>query len=142
MSIEAMKQALEALEAAISDDKPYIGQGKEAITALREALAEQASEPDWKAEATALRVNEQNLLAKLAEQPAQKQEPVAWMWKDGTITSDPDRADGTWTPLYTSPQPNKPWVGLDQHDIDVLFLNEDGVRFARYIEAKLKEKNT
>jgi hypothetical protein len=28
-------------------------------------------------------------------------EPVAWMYKDGTITSDPDRADGTWTPLYT-----------------------------------------
>mgnify|MGYP007077675424 CR=1 FL=1 len=27
-------------------------------------------------------------------------EPVAWMYKDGTITSDPDRADGTWTPLY------------------------------------------
>ena len=27
-------------------------------------------------------------------------EPVAWMWKDGTVTADPDRADGTWTPLY------------------------------------------
>jgi len=26
--------------------------------------------------------------------------PVAWMWKDGTITTDPERADGTWTPLY------------------------------------------
>lgn len=32
------------------------------------------------------------------------QEPVAWMWKDGTVTADPDRADGTWTPLYTAPQ--------------------------------------
>ncbi len=27
-------------------------------------------------------------------------EPVAWMWEDGTLTADPDRADGTWTPLY------------------------------------------
>lgn len=27
-------------------------------------------------------------------------EPVAWLWKDGTLTADPDRADGTWTPLY------------------------------------------
>jgi hypothetical protein len=26
--------------------------------------------------------------------------PVAWMWKDRTITIDPDRADGTWTKLY------------------------------------------
>jgi hypothetical protein len=25
--------------------------------------------------------------------------------------------------------------------MEALFLNEDGVRFARYIEAKLKEKN-
>ena len=79
-------------------------------------------------------------------QPAE-QEPVAWMWADGTITKDPDRADGTWVPLFVSApvpeasKPAKPWVGLDQHDIDVLFLNEDGVRFARYIEAKLKDKN-
>jgi len=34
------------------------------------------------------------------------------------------------------------WVGLTDEDMEVLFLNEDGVRFARYIEAKLKEKNT
>jgi hypothetical protein len=33
------------------------------------------------------------------------------------------------------------WVGLTDVDFDALFLNEDGVRFARYIEAKLKEKN-
>ena len=29
--------------------------------------------------------------------------PVAWMWKDGTLTADPDYADGTWTPLYAAP---------------------------------------
>ena len=34
------------------------------------------------------------------------------------------------------------WVGLTDEDMEVLFLNEDGIRFARYIEAKLKEKNT
>lgn len=33
------------------------------------------------------------------------------------------------------------WVGLDEHDFDFLFLNEDGIRFAKYIEAHLKEKN-
>ena len=38
--------------------------------------------------------------------------------------------------------PKKQWVGLTDEDMEVLFLNEDGVRFARYIEAKLKEKNT
>ena len=34
------------------------------------------------------------------------------------------------------------WVGLTGEDMEVLFLNEDGIRFARYIEARLKEKNT
>ena len=33
------------------------------------------------------------------------------------------------------------WAGLTDEDMESLFLNEDGVRFARYIEAKLREKN-
>lgn len=36
----------------------------------------------------------------------------------------------------------KEWVGLTDEDMEVLFLNEDGIRFARHIEAKLKEKNS
>ena len=79
------------------------------------------------------------------EDPHKQQEPVAWMWKDGTVTTDPDRADGTWTPLYTSPPASKPWVGLTQQDIDIAFddTQEGGGfdDFARAIEAKLKEKN-
>jgi hypothetical protein len=43
-------------------------------------------------------------------------------------------------PLYTAPK--REWVGLTEEDMEALFLNEDGVRFARYIEAKLREKNT
>ena len=71
MSIEAMKQALEALETLNSGDSYKT---HNAATALRQAIAE-----------------------------AEKQEPVAWMWKDGTLTSDPDFADGTWTPLFAAP---------------------------------------
>ena len=33
------------------------------------------------------------------------------------------------------------WVGLTDDDMEALFLNEDGVRFARYIESRLKDKN-
>lgn len=43
--IKTMQQALKALEAALSDDQPYIARSKEAIAALRTALAEQPS-PD------------------------------------------------------------------------------------------------
>ena len=85
MSVSAMKQALEALE----DIWGYLPTKKawpqdqvdEAIQTLRQAIAE-----------------------------AEKQEPVAWMWKDGTLTSDPDFADGTWTPLFTSPVHARPVV--------------------------------
>ena len=46
---ELLQQALDALEAALSDDQPYIERSKAAITALREALAEPGPEPAaWK----------------------------------------------------------------------------------------------
>ena len=81
-----------------------------------------------------------------------KQEPVAWITNGGKgelwwyqsskfdeegnlIGPNPDDI-----PLYTAP-PKREWVGLTDEDMEALFLNEDGVRFARYIEAKLKEKN-
>lgn len=41
-----MQQALEALEAALSDGKPYIVQSKDAIAALRARLAQPESDPD------------------------------------------------------------------------------------------------
>jgi len=69
-------------------------------------------------------------------------EAVAWMWKDGTLTSDPDFADGTWTPLFAAP-PKREWVGLTNEEI-VGFIAFDGASladFIRCIEAKLKEKN-
>ena len=45
---EAAQQALEALEAALSDDQPYIERCKQTITALRAALAEPVQEPQLK----------------------------------------------------------------------------------------------
>jgi hypothetical protein len=41
---DALKLALEALECALSDDKPYIVKSKEAITAIKEGLAQLAQE--------------------------------------------------------------------------------------------------
>ena len=75
-----------------------------------------------------------------------QQEPVAWLktWSDGSVsvlkTKSHAFADHELEPLYTAP-PKREWVGLTDEDMEALFLNEDGVRFARYIEAKLREKN-
>lgn len=86
---------------------------------------------------------------------AQQQEPVAWRTKNATppggyvlFQQYPQAVaelGGEIQPLYTSPQPSKPWVGLTQQDINIAFdaTQEGGGfdEFARAIEAKLKEKN-
>lgn len=68
-----------------------------------------------------------------------EQEPVAWMWADGTITTDPDRADGTWAPLYTAPS-RREWVGLTAKDLAE--IPPSCFEGAIWADAKLKEKNT
>lgn len=114
MSREAMQMALHTLE---SDPISHAGlvSRKQAITALRQALETE-------------------------------QEPVLWLktWSDGSVsvlkTKSRAFADYELEPLYSAP-PQREWVGLTDEDMEALFLNEDGVRFARYIEAKLREKN-
>ncbi len=75
------------------------------------------------------------LRAALAEP---EQEPVAWMWKDGTVTTDPDRADGTWTPLYTVPTPRKPLtddeIAQAMFRAHAIVTGPTQFRFAREIE--------
>lgn len=120
-----MQQALEALEALKWKGLPSFVE--DATTALRQALAE----PDqyaaqnplggpakvFDAMADAIRAGDDYHatlrrygFAEVKALAEPEQQPVAWMWKDGTVTADPDRADGTWTPLYTAPTP--------QHDTD------------------------
>ena len=127
MSLEAMGQALEALRSF----SPYDGRN----------LWIQEPEVDVDAAIMAL---------VRAIEDAIKQEPVAWRYETGTSwdrtphwrfleSADQTRDLRTVQPLYTAP-PKREWVGLSGEDMTE--LDEDGVLFARYIEAKLKEKNT
>jgi len=78
-------------------------------------------------------------LYKALAQP--EQNAVAWMWKDGTLTTDPDYADGTWTPLYTTAPP-KPWVGLtDDEKLGAIWTDGSFSSGVKWAEAKLREKN-
>ena len=45
------------------------------------------------------------------------------------------------TSLRQALETEREWVGLTDDEMEALFLNEDGVRFARYIESRLKDKN-
>ncbi len=83
----------------------------------------------------------------LAEQPAQQQEPVAWMYvnKDGEceqIEFGEAFDDPSVTLLYTAP-PKREWVGLTD-DEEIELDEKYGGDFNAYIDArdaKLKEKN-
>ena len=128
---EALKMALEAVEEAVDCAKNgyisnYLDDWENAITAIKEALA----------------------------QP--EQEPVAWMspswidpdtrgWQSDSFESIPIEG---WLPIYTTP-PQRTWVGLTDEEISDLwcevsntdFVTADTHVFARAIEAKLRSKN-
>jgi hypothetical protein len=129
MSIDAMKQALEAL---IDDRMVEV-------------------EPDsWE-----LRSDLAIAALRAAIEQAEKQEPVAWMFvnTDGEceqieyIKDEPIPDDPSITPLYAAPCQ---WQGLTDEEVSEILDREIGfnscfgpeTNFARAIEAKLKEKNT
>jgi hypothetical protein len=73
-----------------------------------------------------------------------KDDAVAWMWMPtGEITTDPDKADGMWEPLFLAP-PQRTWVGMTDEDfLEACQIAERGnylVAFQR-IQAKLRSKN-
>jgi hypothetical protein len=124
MSIEAMKQALEALENWLEFDPENFGAtDNRAVTALHQAIEQ-----------------------------AEKQEPVAVVtgtYAGRFIVEPLNRAMvlPTNMALYTTPQPQREWVGLTEEEIQAILDNPEPFYdtmfwFARTIERKLKEKNT
>ena len=138
---EALKLALEALENAEYGDYDKQELDK-AITAIKEALAPTSTQ------------------CEVQDELCSSQGPVAWITPDGEgfrIRFSPPTSDVPlgWDALYTAPQasvneaPKRPWVGLIFAEIceaEVVategFNNFSGLKFARAIEAKLKELNT
>lgn len=154
MSRETMKQALEALELLAKYENPSTKiqvrkpkDGGPIVTMYPHKVATEAAA----------------LLRERLAQPEQK--PVAWVNSldfdddDQEIIPAKDKGKlGTSNcdiPLYTTPKHDyvidcprcghccaeRTWVGLTDDEMEALFLNEDGVRFARYIESRLKDKN-
>ena len=163
---ELMQQALEALEAASDIVENYTragyeGEFNEAITALRERLAQ--PEPYDQTELELCKLcgwktlipGDCCLNCALEAQP--EQEPVAWMFEDDednghkTFRQTPPSPEAVaylakwnrpaWVPLYTSPPAQRTWVGLTEPE-RLACYDLNPARFASAIEAKLKEKNT
>ena len=114
---EALRLAWDALQqiAHVSAmDYEYQQWAVEAITAIKEALA----------------------------QP--EQEPVAWakFSAKGNIIDLLNEPDDDYTPLYTTP-PQRTWVGLTEVEADKIYKDGSTFgEMMRMVEAKLKEKNT
>jgi len=140
MSVEAMKQAIEALEVLARYENPETRvqvrkprDGGPIVTMYPHKVATDA--------AGALRA---------AIEQTDEQEPVAWMYEwDGkkhlTFTDQRfvEQAHPHFnksTPLYTIPS-KRPWVGLTDEDYETL-SQYAFVEVIEKIEAVLKEKNT
>ena len=123
MSIEAMKQGLEALETCMYPQQKQI----QAITSLRQAI-EQAE----KQEPVALETVYETII----------------QWDEGGGKRSRRELARRIMALYIPQQPQREWVGLtDEERMDILLnLNWDKklshMDTALAIEAKLKEKNT
>ena len=92
-------------------------------------------------------------IKKVLAQP--KQEPLAWISTGPARmihwTADKPAYGDDWVPLYTTPPPQRTWVGLSDEEIkafdtwhdtreeEVGWVNPSEI--VAYIEAKLKEKN-
>ncbi len=120
MLIEAARQALDCLQ---SDLAGRIKKKPHAIASLRQAIEQ-----------------------------SEKQEPVTWLaprYEGGHENlAVVDKKEFDAFPVYTTPQPQREWVGLTDEelkplcDVNHIIYGAYTVDFVRSIEAKLKEKNT
>jgi len=133
--IESLKLALTALEINLT---------------LLEKITPYKGQEDFLSDAIAITQDTTTFIKKALAQT--EQEPVAWVCmnnKKHDIDFDQPEIDAmpVGTMLYTHP-PQRTWVGLFNEEIEVLFQTAAGadeevhIRFARAIEAKMKELNT
>ena len=167
---EALKLALEALEGVL-DDSPKVleasisgglyevVQCREAITAIKEALAQEKALQALHDENERLGLYK-DAYAQPAVSETHKQKPVAWLQigvgplHEGDViarTTKPKEWNSEWwkfEPLYTTP-PQRTWVGLTDEEIADCAEKMEASdptdsfwrEFFRGIEAKLKDKN-
>ena len=140
MSIEAMKQALEALDLALSDE-PYFVKAGIAMVALRQAIEKAEKNdfyPDWH--------TSKPLLDRITE-----------LEKQDIKCAGCNRQASYGYALYCAGclHPKREWVGLTDEQIttllrrvtieaslDMLYVTESGMNvFAKQLEQQLKELN-
>jgi len=137
MSIEIMKQALEAMEYADACLK------KQLTTKTKHEYAQDL-------------LMDAGVALRQAIEQAEKQETHSWYsaehdeWMTNktrkeheALNSYTHKVGGFDLPLYTTPQPQREWVGLTDEEVDYIADEYSTLQGAiRAIEAKLRSKNT
>ena len=121
MTIEAMKQALEALESS------------RVFVTTREKIKHPEGAEWYDERITALRT---------AIEQAEKQEPVCEVLNERGEVDYISYVPSVGTPLYTAP---RQWVGLSRNEaMEIVnsLVGQDWMYAVNAIEAKLREKNT
>ena len=149
MSIEAMKQALEALETHGTSYLNHEDSYAEAITSLRQAIAEaEKQEPACCSGKCPNKKECENAMQCLYThpQPAPVQEPVAYRSRlaSGSYTycNTPQFFDNA-EPLFTTPpaaQPKREWIGLTDEEAGKCRKGTWQATF-QAIDTLLREKN-
>ena len=140
MSIEAMKQALEAFESIPEDVEGYLPEScTDAVIALRTAIRKALAQPDVDRRSTE------------SKETFDQQEPVAYTG-NGTAGREADvKPTGFFFQMPPQRTWEKPWVSLTDDEIwetepyKMAITDQETrwlYRFAKTIEAILKEKNT
>jgi len=151
--IDAAKEALKRLERFGFS----FHERKEVADLLREAIEEAEKNqfnPDWNAINLLSEANFA-LHKRIAELEAEKVEPFGWYWNfrgvedgillvsEGESFTEEESKELEYITLYTAP-PQREWVGLTKDEVDSWELPfcPTVFKFAQFVEAKLKEKNT
>jgi len=137
MSIEAMKQALEAWQTHVYGSDIHHNAMLVAMTNIGQAIAEAEKQEPVAWRNAAIRIGEE--LSSVG--PNGYYDMTAQQWIDWAMEQEPKGKTSL-------PQPKHEWVGLTDEEINKLRYKKDwtapwtDMTFARAIEAKLKEKNT
>ena len=140
MSREAMQMALEALDS----DNPDIQLRAAATLRQAHSLTDELMDCVDRLGSEADTVDPRVWQHLLVYAPKPEEEPVAWISEGGDVSRSKrymDEMGFKCNPLYTAP-PKREWVGLTDDEIMEPWPFENRIAFARWLESKIKEKNT
>ena len=146
---EALKLALEALENHCGNyklDDAGCERWNKAVAAIKEALAPTSTQcevqPEQEPVALVVSTAPDRIWLDLGFDPQDEYEVIFHELHDVTWSQDNASGNGIEYVRADTTPPKRPWVGLTEDEVIDVFKEKNAMKFARGVEAKLKELNT